>query len=129
MASIRRTQVGRLLTVLAIVMLWDAIAPELARGQTFQPSATSVNFGSVPVDSGPVSQFVIVTNIGNAAGVVASANFTGSHAATFTYVGLELPATLLPGESVALQIFFDPAGVGVHQATLTLSTNDPVTPL
>ena len=90
-----------------------AASPQLA------VSTTSLNFGSQTVNTAK-TQTLTLTSTGTSAVTVNSAAITG---AGFTIVAASFPVTLTPGQSLTLQIQFDPATAAALTGTLTISSN------
>jgi hypothetical protein len=90
-----------------------AANPQLTLG------ATSLNFGSVSVNSS-TTQSLTLTSSGTSALTLNSASITG---AGFTIVGGSFPVTLNPNQSMTLQVQFKPAASGSATGQLTISSN------
>jgi Domain of unknown function (DUF4082)/Abnormal spindle-like microcephaly-assoc'd, ASPM-SPD-2-Hydin len=82
-------------------------------------SATSLSFGSVPVNSA-VTESVTLTSTGSSAVTVNSAAISG---AGFSIIGGSFPVTLNTNQSVAVQVQFKPVAVGTDTGKLTISSN------
>jgi hypothetical protein len=82
-------------------------------------NATSISFGSVTLNS-PVSQPLTVSSTGTAPLIVNSAIVSG---AGFSVSGATLPATLNPGQSLALEAQFDPTTSSSYSGQLTIATS------
>lgn len=82
-------------------------------------NSTSISFGSVVLNS-PVSQAVTVSSTGTAPVTVNSAIVSG---AGFSVSGATLPTTLNPGQSLALEVQFDPTTAASYSGQLTIGTN------
>jgi hypothetical protein len=82
-------------------------------------SPTTLSFGSVAVDSG-VTKTVTLTSTGASALTVNSASITG---AGFSIIGGTFPTTLNPGQSLTLQLQFEPTAAGSVTGQFTVSTN------
>jgi len=78
-------------------------------------------FGPVPVGR-VVEKTISVSNNGTASLVVSAAT---SDDPQFMLGDVELPFTVLPGEQQAVQVHYEPAAVGSHEATLLFESNDP----
>ena len=81
-------------------------------------NATSIGFGTVEVNS-PVAQPITLSSTGTAPVTVNSAAVSG---AGFSVSGDSLPATLNPGQSLTLEVQFDPATAGSFAGKLTISS-------
>lgn len=86
-------------------------------------SATSLSFGDVTVNTQATPQYVTVMSTGTAPLTVSAATASG---AGFSVAGPGLPVTLAPGNSVTLQVNFDPPSAGAVTGTLTITTNAAV---
>jgi hypothetical protein len=82
-------------------------------------SATTLSFGSVPVNTA-ATQTLTMTSSGTTAVTVNSAAITG---AGFSLVGGSLPATLNPAQPLALQVQFEPTSAGAQTGQITISSN------
>jgi hypothetical protein len=111
----------------------DPASPQLVSvsGVAQQPIANLIiadmgNFGSVCVDSF-VDAPLIVTNSGKC---TLSVNGIVSSSAEFLVPEvLSFPITIGPGDSLPLPIRFQPTSFGTKSATLTLTSDDPSSPL
>ena len=82
-------------------------------------STTSLNFGSVTVNSPTMMPVTLISN-GTAPVTVNSAAIAGTG---FTVVGGTLPMTLNPSQTVTLQVQFDPTTTGTASGQLTIGSN------
>ena len=82
-------------------------------------SASSLAFGTVPVNT-PATQQLILSSMGSAAVTISAAALTGTG---FTISGQSFPITLNPGDTAALNVQFDPAAAGVATGQLMLTSN------
>ena len=82
-------------------------------------SATALDFGSVSLNT-TLSKTLTLTSSGNAAVTVNPVTLTG---AAFAVSGATFPATLNPGQSLSLQVSFDPIATGTASGTITISSN------
>jgi hypothetical protein len=82
-------------------------------------SASSLAFGTVPVNT-PATQQLILSSMGSAAVTISAAALTGTG---FTISGQSFPITINPGDTAALNVQFDPAAAGVATGQLTLTSN------
>ena len=87
-------------------------------------SGKSLEFGSVLVNTA-VSQPVILSSTGTAPVTVKSASASGGG---FSVSGATLPATLNPGQSLTLNVQFDPGATGTYSGQLTVSSSSPTNP-
>jgi len=81
--------------------------------------ATSIAFGSVIVNS-PQEQAVKISSVGTSAVTVKSAAVTGTG---FTVSGPTFPVVLNPGQSVSLQVQFDPTKAGSYSGQLSIASS------
>ena len=97
--------------------------------------AISVNPSSVTlmnaVGSGMTSSNVTVGNIGMGNLTITGITQAGSMDWTYTTAGLcqTLPCTLPPSASFAITATFAPTAIGMRNATLTIASDDPNTPM
>lgn len=98
----------------------------LASGGTrsLSVNSTSVAYGDVAANS-VSTQSVILTSTGTAPITVSSAAVSGS---AFSLVGGTLPVTLNPGQSIALDVQFEPTSPGTISGTATITSNSTVSP-
>ncbi len=82
-------------------------------------NATSLGFGSVTVNT-PVVQSITLSSTGTAPLTVASVTVSGTG---FSTAGTNLPATLNPGQSLSLDVQFDPAAAGSFTGQMAIVTN------
>ncbi|MFL5800091.1 MAG: choice-of-anchor D domain-containing protein [Actinomycetota bacterium] len=99
-------------------------------------SSSALHFGGVPVDNRTSPHFadrvVTITNQASCAGCdvhVTSLPITGPNAADFSVVAPpSLPATIGSGNHLDLTVRFNPSDEGPRSATLTVNSDDPVSP-
>lgn len=82
-------------------------------------SSSSLSFGDVTVNTAQ-TQSVTLNSTGTAPVTVTSGTIAGSG---FSLVGGSFPATLAPGESMALKIRFNPSASGTATGQIVLSSN------
>lgn len=82
-------------------------------------SAASLSFGNVALNA-TASQTLTLTSSGTAPVTIHSAALTGT---AFTVSGASFPAVLNPGQSLSLQVSFNPTTAGAATANLTISSN------
>lgn len=82
-------------------------------------SASNLSFGSVQVNTA-VTQSLTLTSTGTAPVAISSGTVTG---AGFTIVAQTFPITLSPGQSLTVQVQFDPTTAGALTGQLTISSN------
>jgi hypothetical protein len=83
-------------------------------------STTSLNFGSVTVNTSSTPQSVTLTSSGTAPLTINSAALSG---AGFTVSGMTFPTTLNPGQTAVLSVVFDPTVTGTATGSITISDN------
>jgi hypothetical protein len=81
-------------------------------------SAASLTFGNVTVNTSS-TQPVTLTSMGTAPVTIDSATVSGT---AFTVSGATFPAILNPGQSVTLNVQFDPTATGAASGQLTIRT-------
>jgi hypothetical protein len=97
-----------------------ALAPSSSTSSAaMSVNATSIGFGSTILNT-PIEQAVTVSSTGSAALTLNSASVSGTG---FTLSGASLPATLNPGQSLTLQVQFDPVKAGSYSGQLTVSSS------
>ena len=94
-----------------------SLSPAGTGASALSVNATSIGFGSVILNT-PVSQALTLTSTGTTAVTVNSAAVTG---AGFSVSGAAFPATLNPGQSLTLEVQFDPTTVGSYSGQLAIS--------
>jgi hypothetical protein len=82
-------------------------------------SASSLAFGTVPVNTTATQQLVL-SSMGSAAVTVSAAALTGTG---FAISGANFPLTLNPGETTTLNVQLDPSSAGAATGQLTLTSN------
>ena len=92
--------------------------------QQISVSPTSVNFGSATVGT-TVKGTLTLTNAGGANLVVSLISVGG---APFGVSGITTPSTIAPGASATLNVSFTPTIAGNDSGSVTITSNDPVTP-
>lgn len=102
------------------VTVYYDVVPDI----TFNPS--SRDFGWVVVGASSAAQTITITNSGNADLVIGNITKSGANAAEFTIKNNSASnQTVVPGNSVSLQVVFSPASVNGKSATLSIPSNDP----
>jgi hypothetical protein len=96
-----------------------ALGPGGTSSAAMSVNATSIGFGSTILNT-PIEQSVTVSSTGTAALMLNSASVSGTG---FSLSGAALPATLNPGQSLTLQVQFDPTKTGSYSGQLTVSSN------
>lgn len=92
-------------------------------GNTLIQGSASLGFGSVVVGGSGSSRSLIVTNTGGTILSGLGATLAGSNATDF-FVSDPGVTSLAPGESMVVDILFDPMSVGARSASLTITSND-----
>lgn len=82
-------------------------------------NSTSISFGNVVINT-PATQILTLKSTGTTAVTVNAANISG---AGFSVSGQTFPLTLNAGQSVTLNVQFDPGTAGAASGTLTISSN------
>jgi len=91
---------------------------------TLTPSATSLNFGQVPVETTSTSQSLTLTNLGSTAITVSAVKAN----APFAVSGFSGSATLNAGQSLPLAVTFAPAAQTSYSGRLTITSTAPSSP-
>jgi hypothetical protein len=104
-----------------VIIALSGTGKATASGPALTLQSTSVAFGNVAVNT-PATQSVLLTSSGTGALSISSASVSG---AGFSLTGAGLPVTLQPGQSLPLDIQFDPAAIGAATGAVKLATNTP----
>jgi hypothetical protein len=107
------------LAVLALGSESSAAAPIIGAPAILDHGSTMVG--------GSATQTLVIQNSGNAMLTVASMVISGSSQFAFDSPP-SVPFNVAPGGQVSFTTVFSPTSRGIKQATLTISSNDPVTP-
>ena len=93
-------------------------------------SPGSLTFAAINVGSTSTPQTVTLTNSGNGTLTLTSVAITGANGSDFTYTttGCGSGASLPPGASCALIVYFKPTTTGSRSAAITLTDNAPGSP-
>jgi hypothetical protein len=95
-----------------------------AQQAAIQVTPSSFNFGNLVVGK-KISQTATIANTGNTSiNVTAVAVSSGQ----FSLSGLTMPLSLPTGQSSTFQVWFDPSAAGNVTATLTVQTDNGVSP-
>ena len=102
------------------------LAPSSTSTQTptLTVNATNISFGAVTVNT-QSTQTVTLTSSGTAPVIVSSAAVTGNG---FSVSGSSFPATLNPGQTLNLNLQFDPRVAGSAAGQLTITSNSSSNP-
>lgn len=92
-------------------------------GSPLTPASSSVDFGLTVLGPSPTRTFTL-RNIGGTALEDLEATLSGPDAARFSLVPPLGSSTLAADGEVTFQLQFQPTGLGAHEATLTLASND-----
>jgi virginiamycin B lyase len=93
-------------------------------------SAPSLTFASQPLDTYSTPQALTVTNTGHGILQIAKAQVTAGDTDDFLITTDTCSgATLWPGEACTVDVRFGPTAPSARSATLTLTSNDPTSPL
>jgi hypothetical protein len=87
-------------------------------------STTNLAFGDVTVGT-PASQPVTLTSSGTSPVTINTATLTGTG---FSMTGVNPPVTLNPGQTVTLQVTFNPATPGAATGSILITTNATTNP-
>ena len=90
-----------------------------------QPTPSSISFGSVQVGNS-TTQSETLTNFGNSSVSITQAILSG---AAFSVSGLNLPLTLIPGQSFTFGVVFAPNSAGSVTGSLSVVSNASNSPL
>jgi hypothetical protein len=87
-------------------------------------SSTSISFGSVRLGMSPSRRVLTVTSTGTSPLFISTVTIGGAHPTDF-YINSDTcwGATLTPGSTCKVEMFFDPWAIGTRTATLTISHN------
>ena len=99
----------------------------IVTGDITPQTADGTSFGSADIVSGLINKTFKIFNLGNSAlsltGASPYVTFSGTHAAEFTVIAN--PATsIAAGDSTFFTLQFNPAGVGVRTATVSIANTD-----
>ena len=85
-------------------------------------SATSLNFGSQPVNTTSAGQTITVTNTGNQTLTMSSPTETGTGSAQFSLSGADTTcgASLAPGQGCTIGVLFEPKAIGSFSAEVDI---------
>ena len=127
---LRRSGFGKITSMRALpqiaisgIVCLLALAP--ARGQQLHCSPCNHSFGAVVIGSS-ASFTIQLTNTGNNLLRITAKTVTGPAYSTGKFA---LPLKLQPGQSTQLQVIFTPTQRGYAPGTITLTSNDPKSPL
>ena len=96
-----------------------SLSPSTASAAKMSVDATTIGFGSVVLNT-PQEQAVRISSTGTAPLTVNSATVTGTG---FSASGTTFPTTLNPGQSVTLQVQFDPTKAGTYSGQLSIASS------
>ncbi|MBX7209431.1 MAG: choice-of-anchor D domain-containing protein [Verrucomicrobiaceae bacterium] len=106
-------------------------------GTIVASTALHTDFGMAALTNEQIARTYTIQNNGQANLIITSITRSGVAAAEFTAGALfspatgysAMPATIPTGESRTFTVYFDPAALGVRNATLNINCNDPDTPI
>ena len=96
-----------------------SLVPSSTGSAAMSINASSIGFGSVALNS-PQEQSLRISSTGTAPLTVNSAVVSGIG---FSISGAAFPATINPGQSIALQVLFDPTKAGTFSGQLSVASN------
>ena len=106
--------------------LWGAsISPSIS------VSPNTADFGIMAVGGAPVTQVFTVSNTGTEDLNIGAITVSGPNASEFfTHTGKDYCSghTLVPAKTCSFQVMFSPATAGSKTATLSIPSDDPITP-
>ncbi|PAY18553.1 hypothetical protein CKO51_15790 [Rhodopirellula sp. SM50] len=115
------------------VVFTTAIDPEINitgdNGQAVAAGTTNVSplagtdFGSADVTGGTLTKTFTIENTGAAALNISAAEIIGAEAGAFTFTNQPV-ATVIPGGSFSFDVVFDPSKLGLHDATVVITSDD-----
>jgi SprB repeat/Protein of unknown function (DUF1573) len=89
-------------------------------GDLSADTSDGTDFGSILACNGSVARSFVIHNLGLDTLVLSGLAITGSGVVSAS----ALPGSIAPGQSHTFTLTFDPAAVGLLQATVTISSND-----
>ena len=96
-----------------------SLSPTAASTGRLSINATSIAFGSDSLNT-TIAQSVLLSSTGTAAVTVNSAKVSGTG---FSMAATAFPVTLNPGQSLSLQVQFDPTAAGSYTGQLAISSS------
>lgn len=96
-----------------------SLSPSSTGSAAMSINATSIGFGSVALNS-PQEQSLRISSTGTAPLTLNSASVSGTG---FSISGAAFPATLNPGQSISVQVLFDPTKAGTFTGQLSIASN------
>jgi uncharacterized delta-60 repeat protein len=96
----------------------------IADGDATPDLADHTDFASVNLSGGTRVRTFTITNSSQGVLTLGSVTVSGAHAADFT-VTAQPTSPVVPGGNTTFQVTFDPNGVGLRSAALSLMTDDP----
>jgi hypothetical protein len=124
-APLVKMQSMRFFPLILVVGLLFWLAPASVWAQELHCQPCNHAFGKVDVGSSS-SYSIELTNAGSKALRITSKSIQGS---AFSFGSFPVPVTIQPGANVALPITFTPTAKGYTDATVTLASNAPNSPL
>jgi len=95
----------------------------IADGATPAIAANHTDFGQT-TGAPVVRTFTIENTTGTAALNVSAITLSGANAVMFAVSGISLPANIAAGSSATFDVTYTPTGVGIHNATVNIASND-----
>lgn len=95
----------------------------VAAGTTNVSPLAGTDFGSADVTGGTVTKTFTIENAGAAALNISAAEIIGAEAGAFTFTNQPV-ATVIPGGSFSFDVVFDPSKLGLHDATVVITSDD-----
>lgn len=119
-------RIGIPIAAVAAVVLWAGVAQATP---TAVPTPSALAFGDANLGSPVVLQQLSIQNTGDTPLSFGSVQLMGADAASFQLGSNGCPASLDAGMSCALDVGFRPTASGLQQATLSIESDDPASPL
>ncbi|MCS7466604.1 choice-of-anchor I family protein [Stieleria sp. ICT_E10.1] len=95
----------------------------VAAGTTNVSPLAGTDFGSADVAGGTVTKTFTIENTGAAALNISAAEVIGAEAGAFSFTNQPV-ATVIPGGSFSFDLVFDPSKLGLHDATVVITSDD-----
>lgn len=94
-------------------------------GNHFSSGGPALEFGNVAPSTAGRAQILAVFNTGDTPLDITDVAVIGDNAATFACDRAELPASIPPDGTGVIRVTFNPDGLGLRNAILRISNNDP----
>jgi Abnormal spindle-like microcephaly-assoc'd, ASPM-SPD-2-Hydin/Fibronectin type III domain len=118
-SAVTFAQVAQLTAIAGSVSTGFVLQLNPAAAAALTVNANSVSFGCVMVNT-PATQPVTLTSTGTSPVTVSAASVTGTG---FTLSGSTFPTILNPGQTMTLNVQFDPTTPGTETGQLTITSN------